>query len=159
MDETVRLLLGCFLSLFGLQNPLSNSSIAVASLANDDERLAGRVRRRLNVYFAIATCLSGMTLAGNPQTEMLPVIACLFAIVGLVFVDLLRWFSLPPIAAYLALGCIAFYSISRLVETGSGIADELQMVVVAELLVFVQAVLMVQRKTLGPNPKPVTPEL
>lgn len=87
-----------------------------------------------------------MTLAGNPQTEMLPVIACLFAIVGLVFVDLLRWFSLPPIAAYLALGCIAFYSISRLMETGTGIADELQMVVVAELLVFVQAVLMVQRK-------------
>lgn len=87
-----------------------------------------------------------MTLAGNPQTEMLPVIVCLFAIVGLVFVDLLRWFSLPPIAAYLALGCIAFYSISRLMETGTGIADELQMVVVAELLVFVQAVLMVQRK-------------
>lgn len=77
---------------------------------------------------------------------MLPVIACLFAVVGLVFVDLLRWFSLPPIAAYLALGCIAFYSISRLMETGTGIADELQMVVVAELLVLVQAVLMVQRK-------------
>lgn len=87
-----------------------------------------------------------MTLAGNPHTEMLPVIACLFAIVGLVFVDLLRWFSLPPIAAYLALGCIAFYSIGRLLETGSGSVDELQMVVVAELLVLVQAVLMVQRK-------------
>lgn len=87
-----------------------------------------------------------MTLAGNPQTEMLPVIACLFAIIGLVFVDLLRWFSLPPIAAYLALGCIAFYSISRLMETGTGGVDEMQMVVVAELLVLVQAVLMVQRK-------------
>jgi len=146
MDVTERLLLGHFLSLFGLQNPLSNSNIAVAGQANNDEQLAERVRRRLNVYFATATCLSGMTLAGNPQTEMLPVIACLFAIVGLVFVDLLRWFSLPPIAAYLALGCIAFYSISRLMETGTGIADELQMVVVAELLVFVQAVLMVQRK-------------
>lgn len=87
-----------------------------------------------------------MTLAGNPQTEMLPVIACLFAIVGLVFVDLLRWFSLPPIAAYLALGCIAFYSIGRLMETSNGGVDEMQMVVVAELLVLVQAVLMVQRK-------------
>lgn len=87
-----------------------------------------------------------MTLGGNPETEMLPVIACFFAIFGLVFVDLLRWFSLPPIAAYLSLGCIAFYSIGRLMETGTGIADELQMVVVAELLVLVQAVLMIQRK-------------
>jgi len=108
--------------------------------------LAARLRTRLNICFAIATCLSGMTLAGNPSTEMLPVVACLFAIVGLIFVDLLRWFALPPMAAYLALGVIAFYSISRLMEIGAGTADEQQMVVVAELLVFVQAVLMLQRK-------------
>ncbi len=131
---------------FDCKNPLSNSTLAIFPVAQNDQRLARRIRRRLNIYFAVATCLSGMTLAGNPQTEMLPVIACLFAIVGLVFVDLLRWFSLPPIAAYLTLGCIAFYSISRLMETGTGGVDEMQMVVVAELLVLVQAVLMVQRK-------------
>lgn len=132
---------------FSFEKPLSNSNTAIVNAAQNDPRLETRIRRRLNVYFAVATCLSGMTLAGNPQTEMLPVIACLFAIVGLVFVDLLRWFSLPPIAAYLALGCIAFYSISRLMETtGTGSVDEMQMVIVAELLVLVQAVLMVQQK-------------
>lgn len=104
------------------------------------------VKARLNVFFAIATCLSGLTLAGNPATELLPVIACFFAIIGLVFVDLLRWFSLSPSLAYVALGGIALYSVSRLMEIGTGIADELQMVVVAELLVLVQAVLMLQRK-------------
>jgi protein-glutamine gamma-glutamyltransferase len=114
------------------------------------DRTAGEpidpVRARLNVLFAIATCLSGLTLAGNPATELLPVVACFFAIVGLVFVDLLRWFSLSPSLAYVALGGIALYSVSRLLEIGTGIADELQMVVVAELLVLVQAVLMLQRK-------------
>jgi len=125
---------------------LSTSSIEPPIVSSLGDPLAARVRTRLNISFAIATCLSGMTLAGNPSTEILPVIACLFAIVGLIFVDLLRWFALPPLAAYLALGAIAFYSISRLLEIGAGTADEQQMVVVAELLVFVQAVLMLQRK-------------
>jgi protein-glutamine gamma-glutamyltransferase len=108
-----------------------------------------RIRRRLNIYFAAATCLSGLTLAGNPATEMLPVIACFFAIFGLTFVDLLKWFSLPPAAAYVSLGAIALYSIGRFMdhaEASTAGGDDLQMVVVAELLVLVQAVLMLQQK-------------
>ena len=105
-----------------------------------------RVRVRLCIYFAIATCLSGLTLTGNQATEMLPVIACFFAIFGLVFVDLLKWFSLPPPIAYIALGAIALYSIGRFNENGLAIADDQQMEIVAELLVLVQAVLMLQRK-------------
>ncbi len=105
-----------------------------------------RVRVRLCIYFALATCLSGLTLAGNQHTEMLPVIACFFAIFGLTFVDLLKWFSLPAPTAYVALGLIALYSIGQFYDGGFGIADDQQMVIVARLLVLVQAVLMLQWK-------------
>ncbi len=107
---------------------------------------ASRLKTRLNVHFAIATCLSSLTLSGNPDIEMLPVIACFFAIIGLVFVDLLRWFALPPTAAYISLGAIALYSIGQFTELGFGLADDKQMELVAELLVLVKAVLMLQQK-------------
>lgn len=103
---------------------------------------------RLNVFMALTVCFSGATLAGDPATQSLPIIACLFAMIGLVLVDWLRWFSLPPVAAYLALGGIAVYSINHLAVLFSGEegGSEMQMVVVAELLVLVQAVLMLQEK-------------
>lgn len=110
------------------------------------DKLAKRLRIRLSVYFALATCLAGLTLSGNPDTEMLPVIACFFAVIGLVFVDLLGWFALPQVAAYGSLGLIALYSVTRFLDQGISVADDMQMVLVAELLVLVQAVLMMQAK-------------
>lgn len=111
--------------------------------------LTDRLKLRTSLLFAIATSLAALTLAGNPDTELLPVIACFFAAVGFVFVDWLKWFSLPPTAAYLSLGAIAMYSVTRfplLWGEDMSVADDMQMVLVAELLVMVQAVLMLQRK-------------
>ncbi|RPH79508.1 MAG: hypothetical protein EHM77_05850, partial [Planctomycetaceae bacterium] len=119
---------------------------SIPSAGGASEKLARRLRIRLSIYFALATCLAGLTLSGNPDTEMLPVIACFFAIVGLVFVDLLGWFALPQIAAYGSLGLIALYSVTRFLDQGISVADDMQMVLVAELLVLVQAVLMMQAK-------------
>lgn len=118
----------------------------ISSPKGASERLAKRLRTRLSICFALATCLAGLTLSGNPDTEMLPVIACFFAVVGLVFVDLLGWFALPQIAAYGSLGLIALYSVTRFLDQGISVADDMQMVLVAELLVLVQAVLMMQAK-------------
>jgi transglutaminase-like putative cysteine protease len=101
---------------------------------------------KLNIYFALLACVCGMLFFNVNELGALPVIACFFAIFGLVFVDLLKWFALPPTMAYLALGGIAFYSINRLITIGS-ISPEPQMIAVAELLVLVQAVLMLQRKS------------
>ena len=115
----------------------------------DPEQVRARLQRRLNLYFAAVTCLGALTLAGNPATQSLAVTGCFFAIFGVLFVDLLRWFALPSAAAYLALGAIALYSIGQigqLLEHGLGIAGDQQMIVVAQLLVWVQAVLMLQRK-------------
>lgn len=119
---------------------------SIPSAGGASDKLAKRLRIRLSIYFALATCLAGLTLSGNPDTEMLPVIACFFAIVGLVFVDLLGWFALPQIAAYGSLGLIALYSVTRFLDQGISVADDMQMVLVAELLVLVQAVLMMQAK-------------
>lgn len=127
-------------------SPVRSASAHERANAHEQASAHERVRVRLCIYFAIATCLSGLTLTGNQATEMLPVIACFFALFGLVFVDLLKWFSLPPPIAYVALGAIALYSIGRFNENGLAIGDDQQMEIVAELLVLVQAVLMLQRK-------------
>ncbi|TVQ01526.1 MAG: DUF3488 domain-containing protein [Planctomycetaceae bacterium] len=111
--------------------------------------LERRLKLRMSFCFALATSLAALTLSGNPDTESLPVIACFFALIGFVFVDWLGWFALPPTAAYLSLGAIALYSVTRfplLWGEDISVADDVQMVLVAELLVMVQAVLMLQRK-------------
>ena len=103
------------------------------------------IEAKLNIYFALMACLCGVTFIGTPELDAVPFIAIFFAMFGLVFVDLLKWISLPPAMAYLALGAIAFYTLSHFVTIGATPAEP-QMVVVAELLVYVQSVLMLQRK-------------
>ena len=101
---------------------------------------------KLNIYFALLPCFCGLMFIDVPDLDALPIIATFFALFGLIFVDLLKWFALPPTMAYLALGGIAVYSINRLVTISSQ-STEPQMVAVSELLVLVQAVLMMQRKS------------
>ncbi len=122
-------------------NTLSSSGIP-RSLEHETER----VEAKLNIYFALLACLSGLTLASNTDLQSMAVVAIFFALLGLVFVDLLHWFALPPTMAYIMLGGIAFYTINRFITIGS-LAAEPQMIVVAELLVLVQSVLVMQRKT------------
>ena len=89
--------------------------------------------------------MGGLVLASGPGTEYIPIIAVFFAVFGFVFVDWLRAFALPPIAAYVAMGLAAIYCVKdfwNLRTTGSE-----QMIAVALLLVLVQAILMLQRKT------------
>jgi protein-glutamine gamma-glutamyltransferase len=104
-----------------------------------------KVEAKLNIYFALMACLCGLTFLGTPELAGLPWLAIFFAMFGLVFVDLLKWFALPATMAYISLGAIAFYTINRFLTIGA-MAAEPQMIAVAELLVLVQSVLMLQRK-------------
>jgi protein-glutamine gamma-glutamyltransferase len=108
-------------------------------------RMLIKVESKLNIYFALMACICGLTFFGTPELGSLPFIAIFFALFGLVFVDLLRWFALPATMAYVALGAIAFYTVNRFLTIGAHAAEP-QMVAVAELLVLVQSVLMLQRK-------------
>ncbi len=72
-----------------------------------------RVENRLKLIFAIQSCLGGLVLSSGDNTEVIPVVAIFFAVFGYVFVDVLRLFALPPIAAYAAMTMVALYSVMQ----------------------------------------------
>ncbi|MGI9473424.1 MAG: transglutaminaseTgpA domain-containing protein, partial [Rubripirellula sp.] len=111
----------------------------------DKSRDPQRVYWRLKLYFATLTALGGLVLSASSDTQSIPIIAVFFAIVGFVFVDWLQLFALPPIAAYAAMAVAALYCVSDFADLDA--PGNHQMVAVAQLLVFVQAILMMQRKT------------
>ncbi|KAA1262383.1 Protein-glutamine gamma-glutamyltransferase [Rubripirellula obstinata] len=105
-----------------------------------------RIAGRLQFAFAVLTCLGGLVLASGTNTEIIPAIAIFFSIFGFLFVDWLRIFSLPPVAAYAAMGLAALYCITNFLDMDQ--PGNHQMISVSQLLVCVQAILMLQRKTI-----------
>lgn len=112
---------------------------------NATQTEAQPIMRRLEFYFACLTVLGGLVLTVGNQGPAIPVIAILFAIIGYVFVDLLRIMALPPTLAYLAMGLAAALCIADFAIPGASGSSRL--VAVAQLLVLVQAILMMQAKT------------
>ncbi len=104
-----------------------------------------RVTGWLRFYFALLSCLGGVVLGTSAETEALPLIAVFFAAFGFVFVDTLKLFALPSPIAYGAMGLSAAYCVLNFTNT-EGAGGNAQIVAVAELLVMVQAVLMLQKK-------------
>ncbi|MDB4770628.1 DUF3488 and transglutaminase-like domain-containing protein [bacterium] len=110
------------------------------------------IYERLKLYFAVLTGLGGLALFLSSETETTPILAVFFAIFGYIFVDWLKLFSLPPIIAYAAMAVTAVYCTSDIIlplkggdampEAGGNMA----MTAVAQLLVQVQAILMLQKK-------------
>ena len=100
---------------------------------------------RLKLYFAILSCLGGLVLASGERTELIPVVAVFFAVFGFVFVDWLQLFALPSAFAYLLMGIAAAYCVSDFWNLQT--PGNQQMLSVAQLLVFVQAILMLQKKS------------
>ena len=107
---------------------------------------ATRSQDRLKFYFAILSALGGLVLATGQDAEMIPVIAVFFAAFGFVFVDSLKLFAVPPAVAYILMGMAAVYCVSDFWKLDT--PGNRQMLSVAQLLVFVQAILMLQKKTL-----------
>ena len=108
----------------------------------DEARIAGR----LQISFAVLTCLGGLVLVSGTNTEVIPAIAIFFSVIGFLFVDWLRIFSLPPVAAYAAMGLVSIYCITNFIDMDQ--PGNHQMVSVSQLLVCIQAILMLQKKTI-----------
>lgn len=106
---------------------------------------AGMNPLRLKAYFAVLSCLGGLVLASAEGAEQIPAIALFFAVFGFVFVDWLKLMALPAILAYVAMGIAAVYCVSDFWSVA--VPGNQQMLSVARLLVLVQAILMVQEKT------------
>ncbi|TWU42959.1 Protein-glutamine gamma-glutamyltransferase [Novipirellula aureliae] len=115
------------------------------------------VDKRVRLIFALLSLLGGLVLAGDGETHSFALIAIFFAVFGYLFVDWLEFFSLPPMLAYLAMIGSAFYCVSDFLyfnpDSRFGISLSLQhtasshLVAVSQLLVLVQAILMLQSKT------------
>ncbi|TWU17325.1 Protein-glutamine gamma-glutamyltransferase [Novipirellula galeiformis] len=116
-----------------------------------------RVDGRVKLFFAILSCLGGMVLASNAETETFALVAIFFSVFGYLFVDWLALFSLPAALAYMAMIASAVYCVSDfiVIDPSSRFwitldlyrSGDRHLVAVSELLVLVQAILMLQRKT------------
>lgn len=104
-----------------------------------------RARLRMEFQFAVLSAVGGVVLGAGDETTGLSMLAILMALFGFLFVDWLRLVELPPTGAYLAMGGAAAYCVRDFWwMQGPG---ETQMVSVATLLVLVQGILMLQRKS------------
>ncbi|MCD0463368.1 transglutaminase TgpA family protein [Roseiconus lacunae] len=102
-------------------------------------------RNRLHFHFAVLSAAGGVVLGLGQGANEIALLSVFFAVFGFLFVDYLRLIALPQLAGYLAMGASAAYCIQDfwLLEQ----RGQLQMVSVALLLVLVQGILMMQRKT------------
>jgi len=104
-----------------------------------------RIDIALKIHFALLAALGGIILGFSEAAGALPLIAVFSALFSLIFIDLLGLFALPSLAAYIGMGLVAAYCISDFVPLDP--TNNRQLTAVAELLVLVQAVLMLQKKS------------
>ena len=126
-------------------------SISLNATEKIDNRASRFLYERLKLYFALLTALGGLILSTSSDSHTTPLIAIFFAIFGYIFVDRLRILALPPIAAYSAMAVTAiyctidfypFHSNAEVMRSGGN----KELMAVAQLLVMVQAILMLQKK-------------
>lgn len=107
-----------------------------------------KLRRTLTAHFAIIAWLTAMLVATGSGTLFLPVFILLVSVSAFIFVDCLEWFELKSVGSTIGMCAatgiaITTYVLSVLHESESG-----QLLAVAGLLVYPEAVLFLQRKTL-----------
>lgn len=103
----------------------------------------GSVERLLQWNICALVVLGAMLLGIGNEQYQLPAIAAAGAFVSLVFVDGLRWFVLGRFAANLvALGVAIYPLLDFMNKTNEG-----QLMSIAQLLVHLQVVLLLERKT------------
>ncbi|QDV63746.1 transglutaminase TgpA family protein [Crateriforma conspicua] len=118
----------------------ASGSVVVANPTKPQRRLINRTQ----LSFAVLSCLGGLAMRGD-NLEGLATTAAVFSIFGYLFVDRFRLFSMPAPLAYTAMGIAGLYCVSDFSDLGGPGSKQIE--AVAYLLVSVQAVLMLQRKT------------
>lgn len=107
-----------------------------------------RIRRTLTLHFAVIAVLTAMLVATGSGSIFLPVFILMVTVFAYIFVDKLEWFELGRIGSYIGMigattVAIGGYIYSVVNESESG-----QLLAVAGLLVYPEAVLFLQRKNL-----------
>lgn len=107
-----------------------------------------QLRGTLTLHFAVISWLTAMLVATGSGSIFLPVFIFLVSVAAYVFVERLEWFALGRVASYIAMltatvVALTCYVYSALTDSESG-----QLMAVAGLLVYPEAVLFLQRKNL-----------
>jgi len=102
-----------------------------------------RVERNLQICTA-AVAVNGTVLLGiGERAPELPMMMFMAAILSLVFTDFLGWIRLPRIIANIVMLAVAAMALGDFINSTS----QLQLYAVANLLVYVQIVILFQKKT------------
>lgn len=108
-----------------------------------------RLRRSITLHFIVIAWLTAMLVATGTQSYFLPILIFCVGVSAYVFVDTLEWFEVGRLGSY------ALMSIATVIATVNYVYYTLyspsepgQLMAVASLLVFPEAVLFMQRKNL-----------
>jgi transglutaminase-like putative cysteine protease len=101
------------------------------------------VERVLQILMAISSALATVLLGFSLRNPTLPILACLSAVASVVFTDRMQWFRLDRRIAYFAMVMAAGMSLRGFWQNNS----EEQLVAIANMLVFIQIVLLFLEKT------------
>jgi protein-glutamine gamma-glutamyltransferase len=108
-----------------------------------------RLRCTLTLHFAVIACLTAMLVATGSQSIFLPVFIFFVSLAAYIFVDRLEWFELGKIGGYIGMLVATVYSIfSYLYNAFSVPSESGQLLAIAGLLVYPEAVLFLQAKNL-----------
>ena len=100
------------------------------------------VERLLQIHMAALAALATLMLGRGQASNLLPTLMIIAAISSVIFTDVLGWFRLHRLVANLAMLFAAFFSLSDFFRSDS----HQQLLAIANLLIYVQIVLLFQQK-------------
>ncbi|MEM6365355.1 MAG: DUF3488 and transglutaminase-like domain-containing protein, partial [Planctomycetota bacterium] len=125
---------------------ISSSSTSLASAdAYDLPTPDSPLRLRTKFAFGLTTIFGVMVTSTGQDVGGVPYVVVFISVIGMLCVDWLKLFELPAVVAYAAMTVAAVYCVSNFIQDGDD--TNTRMIAVAELLVFAQAILMLQGKT------------
>jgi hypothetical protein len=108
-----------------------------------------QLRCSLTQHFAVIACLTAMLVATGSGSYFLPVFIFCVSTTAYIFVDRLEWFELGRIGSYVGMLAATIFSVgSYLYSAFSTQSESGQLAAIAGLLVYPEAVLFLQRKSL-----------
>ncbi|MCA9126929.1 MAG: DUF3488 domain-containing protein [Planctomycetales bacterium] len=108
-----------------------------------------QLRRNLTLHFAVIAWLTAMLVAAGSESFFLPSFIFLVSVAAFIFVDVLEWFEVGRIGSYILMGSATLIAIATYIYSAFYSASESgQLMAVASLLVYPEAVLFLQKKNL-----------
>ncbi|QDV26173.1 transglutaminase TgpA family protein [Aureliella helgolandensis] len=107
------------------------------------------LRRSLSLHFAIIAWLTAMLVATGTGSFFLPILIFFVSLSAYIFVDTLEWFEVGRIGSYLLMTIATTIALGGYIYSAFYASSEAgQLLAVASLLVYPEAVLFLQKKNL-----------